>query len=356
MRMAQIFLSYAREDKKAAEFYAKALESEGYSVWWDHKIIPGLSFNKAIEERLNACSCMVVLWSHNSINSNYVNDEATVAHESEKLVSALIDDTPTEAISFPFNARHIAKMPNWEQGKLSGEWDSLLSAITHLCGSPKNTTYSFDPDALRAKGLTEFPGSEGPTEEPVYPAHRLNGQHGNLRAFAAPAVGASLALIIIALLFAVLIRDNDEKSIAEISGDSQSSKTFDTASTTIDSDTKGAAEQIPTKELPGGSLALSDDWLIVGETVSFADAQKDFRGQQAFPLSEDCEIFASSLVDDTLFKKLSSEGLQPAVWATTGKALRICEFRREEGVIRFDVRGQSSALQGRAAWMLKQWQ
>jgi len=67
--MADIFISYANEDRERAGRLANALESCGWSVWWDRKIIAGQAFDEAIERELETAKCVVVLWSRNSIAS-----------------------------------------------------------------------------------------------------------------------------------------------------------------------------------------------------------------------------------------------------------------------------------------------
>ncbi|MGZ9020763.1 MAG: toll/interleukin-1 receptor domain-containing protein, partial [Rhodoplanes sp.] len=44
--MPDIFLSYAREDVSVAQRLARALEDEGWSVWWDRHIPAGQTFDE----------------------------------------------------------------------------------------------------------------------------------------------------------------------------------------------------------------------------------------------------------------------------------------------------------------------
>jgi TIR domain len=74
--MADIFLSYAREDLTRAHGIAQALESHGWSVWWDRRIPPGQEFTSYIQRQLDDARCIVVLWSKASVASAFVRDEA----------------------------------------------------------------------------------------------------------------------------------------------------------------------------------------------------------------------------------------------------------------------------------------
>jgi len=60
-------------------------------VWWDRKIIAGQTFDQVIAHELETAKSVVVLWSKDSISSEWVKNEAAVAAERGVLVPALID-------------------------------------------------------------------------------------------------------------------------------------------------------------------------------------------------------------------------------------------------------------------------
>jgi hypothetical protein len=84
--MSEIFISYKREDQATARKLADALESQGWSVWWDPKLRAGERFNDVIEKALKESKAVVVMWSKRSVESVYVKDEATYALNRDKIV------------------------------------------------------------------------------------------------------------------------------------------------------------------------------------------------------------------------------------------------------------------------------
>ena len=74
--MSDIFLSYASDDLPRVGLLIRALERHGWSVWWDRTILPGRTFDQAIEEALDAARCVMVVWSQHSVHSDWVKTEA----------------------------------------------------------------------------------------------------------------------------------------------------------------------------------------------------------------------------------------------------------------------------------------
>lgn len=129
--MADIFLSYARDDREKAESLAQALQEAGWSVWWDRSILPGTSYEQIIERELSSASSVVVLWSVAASQSNWVRDEATLAQSRHVLVSALIDDTE---LPLGFRQQQTANLAAWTGATSDPEFQLLAEGIATLVG------------------------------------------------------------------------------------------------------------------------------------------------------------------------------------------------------------------------------
>jgi outer membrane protein OmpA-like peptidoglycan-associated protein len=127
--MADIFLSYAAEDRDFARRLAATLENAGWSVWWDRKIPPGVTFAETIERELGACRCVVVIWSAHSVGSQWVRTESNEALERRILVPVSI-----ESVRPPFEFRHLqaADLAGWSGDADNHELRAVIARITEL--------------------------------------------------------------------------------------------------------------------------------------------------------------------------------------------------------------------------------
>ena len=89
--MAQIFLSYCREDAEAAQLLAHGLGDGGHSVWWDRHISGGSKFAAEIQRALDAADVVIVLWSKDAVGSAWVLDEAAEGRDSGRLLPLALD-------------------------------------------------------------------------------------------------------------------------------------------------------------------------------------------------------------------------------------------------------------------------
>jgi len=134
--MADIVLSYARDDRRQAESVADALEHSGWSVWWDRAILPGTNYRQVIEAQLSAARCVVVLWSAAARHSNWVHDEATLALNRNVLVSVLIDDSEPP---LGFRQLQTANLATWTGSASDPAFALLQQGIAHVMSGASST-------------------------------------------------------------------------------------------------------------------------------------------------------------------------------------------------------------------------
>jgi hypothetical protein len=120
--MTQIFISYANEDRVLAAQLVEGLTALDCTVWWDRKIQTGTRYDREIERELKSASIVVVLWTRNSVDKEWVVNEASIALKRNTLFPVLVNDVEPplqflrrQSVRISFNPREVS---NNELGKL----------------------------------------------------------------------------------------------------------------------------------------------------------------------------------------------------------------------------------------------
>jgi predicted nucleotide-binding protein len=84
--MADVFISYSKSYVQITRDLAADLEAKGLTVWWDTDLLAGESFRQRIIQELQACKAAIVIWTPQSVISDYVISEAERARKAGKLI------------------------------------------------------------------------------------------------------------------------------------------------------------------------------------------------------------------------------------------------------------------------------
>jgi formylglycine-generating enzyme required for sulfatase activity len=127
--VADVFLSYKREDNEIAGRIVAALRESGLSVWWDDGITPRQAWDTEIELAISAASTVVVLWSPRSVGSDWVRTEAHYGKDRGKLVPVIVEPC---TIPIAFTLTQTVNLANWNSNREDRQWRKLLTWITDL--------------------------------------------------------------------------------------------------------------------------------------------------------------------------------------------------------------------------------
>jgi gas vesicle protein len=131
--MADVFISYCREDKDRIIPILEGLTSLGLTVWSDARIETGGHWDEVIEKELSEASAVMVCWSQNSVRSAWVKAEAKFAQEHEKVVPFSI-----EACKIPlqFQFDQAEDLSGWGGERAHEGWRKIIETIGKLVRRP----------------------------------------------------------------------------------------------------------------------------------------------------------------------------------------------------------------------------
>jgi|GEM_PF-2461884 len=134
--MADVFISYKREDRGAIEEITRALRGLKLDIWFDASLSAGEAFSKEIDTEARGAKAVLVCWSPAARESNWVCAEALVGFNANKLVAAHVAE-PADP-STPFNAIHTEDLRDWlvKPNSADPAWRSVVRKLGKLCARP----------------------------------------------------------------------------------------------------------------------------------------------------------------------------------------------------------------------------
>lgn len=159
--MAEVFLSYSRVDRPTAQIIAEALETEGFSVWWDKILRAGQTYDEVTESMLRESHVVVVLWSQTSVKSTWVRAEATQGQRNCVLVPAMIEDAERPIM---FELTQTADLIGWNGDRSDERWTGFVEDLKRALEKPK-------PSGAAATDATSTPAAIAtpPVQKPAEP-------------------------------------------------------------------------------------------------------------------------------------------------------------------------------------------
>jgi hypothetical protein len=141
--MADVFISYKREERAAVERLAQELRALGLSVWFDASLSAGETFSDEIDREARTAKVILVCWSPAARGSDWVKAEALIGFTNKTLAACYAAGPDGFDPPAPFNAIHAEDLRAWLAAPSATHtgWKSLLRRIGRLCGREDLESY-----------------------------------------------------------------------------------------------------------------------------------------------------------------------------------------------------------------------
>ncbi len=134
--MADVFISYKREERDAVRLLAEELKALRLDVWFDEALQSGVTFDDRIAQEIETAKAVLICWTPDAITSRWVRSEAALAQD--KLVPCFL--RPTRLVP-PFNLIQTEDLTSWAGQDDDPAWLKILARIGELNQRPGLPTY-----------------------------------------------------------------------------------------------------------------------------------------------------------------------------------------------------------------------
>ncbi len=134
-----VFISYAHADDALVRPVVKLLQNY-FQIWWDQHIDAGETWRHKIQENLANSKCVVVFWTPESVEQDFVWSECDHAKERGVLVPVLLDRDAN--IPLGFDQLQYIDLSAWSGDPADARFEGLLSRVTQLLKRPRRSPYT----------------------------------------------------------------------------------------------------------------------------------------------------------------------------------------------------------------------
>jgi len=127
-----VFISYARENRRQAEALRELLAGRGWRVFLDvRRLRPGQPWRAAILEAVRGAPAVCVLWSEaaHRPERSFVREEASEAKALDSYFPICLDDS---GVPFGFTEYHYADLVDWDGGAEDTRLPEVLDQLEDL--------------------------------------------------------------------------------------------------------------------------------------------------------------------------------------------------------------------------------
>ena len=129
--MADLYITYSIRERYWVSKLVANLESEGYSVWWDHAVIPGHNFRGESQRALARAKCVLAIWSETAVEDHWVLVDSEQASQQKLLVSVLAENC---AIPEQYQQFEKTDLKDWKLGnKQDVHFGNLMQTVKQYC-------------------------------------------------------------------------------------------------------------------------------------------------------------------------------------------------------------------------------
>lgn len=131
--MADVFISYKREDRPRVALIAELLSDLGLTSWFDASLISGDSWENVIDREVGAASAMLVCWTPDAVQSVQVMREVLLGVRRKILAPVWLEQC---TLPDGLDSKHVPDLSNWNFALDDHDWLALLARLEILTGRP----------------------------------------------------------------------------------------------------------------------------------------------------------------------------------------------------------------------------